>query len=108
MAHYATLDEYHFTADVDDIRGANLYSSDNKKIGKVKDVIFDHATGEIRYLVVDIGHDRKVLVPSNHLYRSVVDEEDFETDISAAEIDRLPRLDEKMLKDEKKWRGHEE
>jgi sporulation protein YlmC with PRC-barrel domain len=108
MAHYATLDEYHFSADVDDIRGANLYSSDNKKIGKVKDVIFDHQTGEIRYLVVDAGLDRKVLVPSSHLYRFLADEEDFETDISAIEIGELPRFDESMLKDEKQWREHEE
>ena len=108
MAHYAMLNEYHFSADVNDIRGANLYSADNKKVGKVVDVIFDHATGEIRYLVADVGHGRKVLVPSNHVYRSIVDEEDFDTDISAADIDRLPRFDENMLKDEKKWREHDE
>jgi sporulation protein YlmC with PRC-barrel domain len=90
MAHYAMLQDYHFSADVNDIRGANLYSADNKKVGKVVDVIFDHATGEIRYLVADVGRGRKVLVPSNHVYRSIVDDEDFDTDISAADLDRLP------------------
>ncbi len=108
MAHYAMLDEYHFAAEADDIRGANLYSADNQKIGKVKDVVFDHGSGEIRYLVVDAGRDRKVLVPSNHIYRSLADEEDFETDITAAELQHLPRFDETVLKDEKKWREHEE
>src|SRR5437868_4557336 len=108
MAHYATLHDYRFTADADDIRGSSLHSSDNKKLGKVVDVIFDHGTGEINYLVADVGHDRKVLVPSNHIYRSIADEDDFETDISAAEIERLPRFDDKMLDDEKNWTKHEE
>jgi len=108
MAHYATLHDYHFTDDVDDIRGSNLYSADNKKLGKVVDVVFDHSTGEIRYLVADIGADRRVLVPSNHLYRSLADEEDFETDISAAELEHLPRFDENTLGEEKNWRAHDE
>ncbi len=108
MAHYAMLNEYHFSADVDDIRGANLYAANDQKVGKVADVIFDHETGAIRYLVADLGHDRKVLVPSNHVYRSVVDEKDFDTDISAAEMGGLPRFDENLLKDDKKWREHEQ
>lgn len=107
MAHYSTLQDYHFSADADDIRGAHLHSMENQKIGKIDDVIFDHQTGEIRYLVVDTGRDRKVLIASNHLYRSLADEEDFETDISAAEVDRLPRFDQNMLRDEEKWREHE-
>ncbi len=107
MAHYAMLNEYHFSADVDDIRGASLYSADNRKLGKVADVIFDHQNGDLQYLVADLGHDRKVLVPAGHIYRSVVDEDDFDTDISADEIARLPRFDENMLKDDK-WREHEQ
>jgi hypothetical protein len=107
MAHYAMLNEYHFSADVDDIRGATLYSADDKKVGKVVDVIFNHDTGEVSYLVVKIGLGHKVLVPANHVYRAVVDEDEFETDMTAAEVERLPKFDEKMLETEKQWREHE-
>ena len=32
-----------------------MYGLDDEKLGKVDDVIFDHATGSIRYVVVDTG-----------------------------------------------------
>jgi hypothetical protein len=102
------LNEYQFSADADDIRGAHLYSADRQDVGKVVDVIFDHETAAVRYLVADLGRGRKILVPSNHVYRSVVDERDFDTDISAPEIERLPRFDEKMMQAEKDWSTHEE
>ena len=53
MAHVGTLGSHRFSQGVDDIRGATVYGAEDEKIGKVDDVIFDHATMEIRYLVVD-------------------------------------------------------
>ncbi len=48
MTHFGTLRDYRFT-DVDeatdDIRGAKVYGLDDEKLGKIDDVIFDHATG---------------------------------------------------------------
>ena len=58
MTHIGTLRDYRF-AEVDeaadDIRGAKVYGMDDEKLGKIDDVIFDHATGAIRYVVVDTG-----------------------------------------------------
>ena len=49
MAHYGTLRDYRFAdKDVDDIRGSNIYGVDDEKLGDIDDVIFDHATGDIR------------------------------------------------------------
>ncbi|MGI9101307.1 MAG: PRC-barrel domain-containing protein [Terriglobales bacterium] len=106
MAHYAMLRDYHFSADEDDIRGAKLYAADGSTLGKVHDVIFDHDSGEIEYLVADLGKDRKVLVPTNHVYRSIADEDDFGTNLMPAEAQALPAFDEKMMEEEKRWREH--
>ncbi len=106
MAHYAMLRDYHFSAEEDDIRGAKLYAADGSTLGKVQDVIFDHDSGEIEYLVADLGKDRKVLVPTNHVYRSIADEEDFGTNLTADEAAALPAFDEKVMEDEGRWREH--
>ncbi len=107
MAHYGTLRDYHFSADVDDLRGALLYGPDRSQVGKVADVVFDHESGDIQYLVVDIGRDRKVLLASNHVCRSVVEDEDFDTDFSKAQLERLPAFDEKGLQSDKEWKEFE-
>ncbi len=107
MAHYATLRDYAFAEDLDDIRGADLYAADGR-IGTVKDVVFNHDTGDIQYLVGDLGHDRLVLVDTGHVFRPATDEDAFETDLTAAEAARLPRFDEKALANDKDWQRHHE
>ena len=107
MAHYGTLRDYRFDPDdVDDIRGAVLFDSTGEKIANIKDVVFDHDTGHIQYLVVDAGKNHHVLVPLDRVYRSVVDEENFETDLTRRDLEALPKFDEKALEDEDKWRAH--
>ena len=106
MAHYGMLRDYAFAGDdIDDIRGADLYAADGK-IGTVKDVIFDHENGDIRYIVGDLGHDRYVLIDSTHVFRSVSDEDSFETDLTSAEAAKLPRFEQKALENEKDWERH--
>ena len=49
MTHIGTLRDYRFTnvdEATDDIRGAKVYGLDDEKLGKIDDVIFDHATGQ--------------------------------------------------------------
>jgi hypothetical protein len=108
MSHYSTLQDYQFDADVKDIRGAALYGADQRKIGKIVDIVFDHDNGRIRYLVADVGHDRRVMLPLNHIFRSVVDEDSFETDLTAAELDRLPAFDPKVFDSDQSWRSYEQ
>src|SRR5205085_5074293 len=58
MAHYGTLRDYRFThidAATDDIRGSKVYGLNDEKLGKIDDVIFNHSTGEITYVVIDTG-----------------------------------------------------
>ena len=69
MAHYGTLRDYRFTdidEATDDIRGSKVYGFNDEKLGKIDDVIFDHATGQIRYVVIDTGGgcpSKKFIVP---------------------------------------------
>jgi sporulation protein YlmC with PRC-barrel domain len=108
MSHYSTLQDFQFDADVKDIRGAALYGADQSKIGKITDVVFDHDNGTIRYLVADIGHSRRVLLPLNHVYRTAIDEEAFETDLPSTELDRIPAFDQKVLESDQSWKSYEQ
>jgi uncharacterized protein YrrD len=37
------------------VRGSHLYGLNDDKLGKIEDVIFDHSSGDIHYVVVDTG-----------------------------------------------------
>ena len=69
-------------------------------------MVVDHQNGDIRYLVVESrGH--KHMLPANRVYRSVLDENDFDTYLTRAEIESLPEFDEAALKSERDWQEHE-
>jgi PRC-barrel domain len=108
MSHYSTLQDYQFDADVKDIRGAALYGPDQSKIGKIADIVFDHDNGTIRYLVADVGHGRRVMLPLNHIYRTAIDEDAFETDLTSAALDHLPAFDDKVLESDQSWKSYEQ
>ena len=70
MVHYGTLRDFRFSNDADDIRGATLYSSNDEKLGKIDDVIFDHESGGIKYVVADTGgwlHSHRFMVPADRI-----------------------------------------
>jgi hypothetical protein len=110
MSHYGTLGSYTFSDKDEDIRGAKVYGSDDEKLGKIDDVIFDHSTGNIRYVVVDTGGwltTKKFLVPADRLRASTEHEGDFSTDLTKERIESLPPYDEKDLAAEDKWADYE-
>src|SRR5690349_22632138 len=113
MAHYGTLRDYRFSdtdAAKDDIRGSHVYGRDDEKLGKIDDVIFDHASGEISYVVIDTGgwlHSKKFLVPPDRLESSAKHEDDFQVDLTKQQIESFPPYDEDALKDDEKWGDYE-
>ncbi len=113
MAHYGTLRDYRFSdtdAAKDDIRGSHVYGRDDEKLGKIDDVIFDHMTGEIQYVVIDTGgwlHSKKFIVPPDRLQSSTKHDDDFQVDLSKQQIESFPPYDEDSLKDEGKWGDYE-
>ncbi len=106
MSHYGLLRDYRLTGDVEDIRGAALYGPDDEKIGKINDVIFDHASGTIQYAVIDAGgwlSSKKFLVPAEHIRPRANHPDDFATDMTKDAIKSLPEYDEKHVSSDKHW-----
>ena len=101
MDHYGMLRDYRFSDDVDDIRGASLYGADDDKLGKIDDVIFDHATGTIQYAVVDTGgwlSSKKFLVPADRIHPDAKNKDDFAIDATKQQIEALAEVRRKCGK----------
>lgn len=111
MAHYGTLHDYRFSdTDADDIRGSKLYGLNDEKLGKIDDVIFDHSSGAIRYVVVDTGgwlSSKKFIVPADRLRPSAEHEDDYRIDLNKQQIEGFPPYNQDDVKDEKKWGDYE-
>ena len=110
MAHYGILKDAHITDAANDIRGSHLYGLNDEKLGKIEDVIFDHSTGNIRYVVVETGgwlSTKKFLVPAEGLRASAKHENDFEANLDKRQIESFPPYNESDLESESQWAGYE-
>lgn len=110
MAHYGILRTTAVSESAEDIRGASLYGKDDDKLGKIDDVIFDHATGDIRYVVVDTGgwlSSKKFIVPAERLRASTKHENDFQADLTKKQVENFPPYNESDLESESKWSDYE-
>src|SRR5690348_13081713 len=106
---YGTLRDYRFNRDVDDIRGSALYGTDEEKLGKVDDVVFDSDNGQIRYLIVDTGgwlKSRRFLVPPDQVHPSTKDPNDLATNLTKSQIEHFPALDERVLEEEGRFHSY--
>jgi len=112
MPHYGLLRDYRFDdlGTDEDIRGSNVYGRDDEKLGKIDDVIFDHSTGAIRYVVVDTGgwfKHKKFLVPPHRLHSSAEHKDDFAVNLDKQQIETLPPYSESDVESEDKWKAYE-
>ena len=109
MAHYGMLNDAVIAGSAEDIRGTHLYGANDEKLGKISDVIFDHSTADIRYIVVETGwlHTKKFLVPAEALRVSSRHEDDFEANLTKQQIENFPPFDESDLKSDAKWSDYE-
>lgn len=110
MSHYGTLKETRFADASEDIRGSHLYGLNDEKLGKIDDVIFDHSTGVIRYVVVDTGGwltTKEFLVPADGLRASAKHTDDFEVSLTKSQIESFPPYNESVLDDDRKWADYE-
>ena len=114
MPHYGTLRDYRFPDTdeaADDIRGSSLYGRDGEKLGKVDDVIFDHASGGIRYVVVDTGgwlSSKKFIVPPDRLHSSAKHRDDFEVNLTKQQIEGFPPYKDSDVSSEEDWKNYED
>lgn len=110
MPHYGTLRETKLQQDPDDLRGAEVYGVNDEKLGKVDDVIFDHTSGDIRYVVVETGglfSKKSFLVPANRVSPYGNHEDKFYAELDKERIQMLPEYDENALKSESNWSEYE-
>src|SRR5579871_3502589 len=110
MAHYGILRGESVSEAAEDIRGSHLYGVGDDKLGKIDDVIFDHASGDIRYVVVDTGgwlSSKRFIVPAESLRSSAKHEDDFEANLTKGQIESFPPYNESDLENDKKWSGYE-
>ena len=112
MPHYGLLGDFRFqdSAATEDLRGSKVYGRDDEKLGTIDDVIFDHNTGSIRYVVVDSGgwfSSKKFLVPPHRFHTSTEHPDDFTVNLDKQTIESLPRYDESSLKSDEKWKSYE-
>ncbi len=111
MEHYGTLRNYRLSGQsIDDIRDSKIYSVNDDKLGKIDDVIFDHATGDIRYVVVDTGgwlSSKRFIVPADRLRSSSQHENDYEVSLTKQQIESFPPYDENAVESQVKWTDYE-
>jgi sporulation protein YlmC with PRC-barrel domain len=110
MAQHGMLRDYRFTDAAEDIRGAKLYGVNDEKLGKIQDVIFDHSSGQIRYLVVDTGgwlSTKEFVVPADRLRASAEHQDDFAVDLTKQQIESFPPYKEADLESDEQWSDYE-
>jgi len=110
MAHVGTLRDFRFQNSTDDVRGAALYGRDDEKLGKIKDVVFDHATGSVEYVVVDTGGwltSKLFVVPADRIRPHGDKDDEYQAALSKKQVENFPVYDEKFLSDDKRWRDYE-
>lgn len=111
MAHLGNLGNRQVSKDVQDIRGTVLRESNDKKLGTVDDLIFDHDTMEIRYLVIDSEgwlENGRFLLPVERVSADRNHEDGLTTDATRSDIKASPRYNELSLNSDRAWKNYEQ
>jgi sporulation protein YlmC with PRC-barrel domain len=108
MPHYGILREYKFE-DLNDVRGSEVYGVNDEKLGTIDDVVFDHSTGDIRYVVLKTGvlFGKKIIVPANRIESYGNHEDKFYADLDKERLAMLPEFEDHVLKSESDWSIYE-
>lgn len=111
MTHCGSLGMQEVSDDVRDVRGTVVRGSDGEQFGKVDDVIFDHDTMEIRYLVVD-GAGRleagTFLLPADRISIDQDHEDGLAAGVTGQQIENSPPYDRNSLRSDGEWRKYEQ
>ena len=106
MPHYGMLHD-HKLEGVNDLRAAEVYGVDDEKLGTIDDVIFDHSTGDIRYIVLKTGglfSHKRVMVPASRLEPYGQEQEDkFYVDLDKELLKAMPEFKEEALANAAGW-----
>jgi uncharacterized protein YrrD len=109
MPHYGILRD-HKMEDVDDLRGADVYGVNDEKLGTIDDVIFDHSSGDIRYIVLKTGgvlSRKKVMVPANRVEPYGNHDDKFYAELDKERLEMLPEFNDETMKAQGDWSTYE-
>ena len=105
MPHYGLLHD-HKMEDIDDLRGAEVYGVNDEKLGTIDDVIFDHSSGEIRYILLKTGgllSGKRIMVPANRVEPYGNHDDKFYAELDKERLEMLPEFNDDKLKTEGDW-----
>jgi sporulation protein YlmC with PRC-barrel domain len=106
MTHNGSIGRQAVPKDIRDIRGTTLRGADNNKLGEVSDVIIDHDTMDIRYLVVESQgwlDSGTFLLPANRVSRDENDENNLAAVATRGQIEQSPTYDNLLQKSGDEW-----
>jgi len=110
MPHYGILHD-HKMEDIDDLRGADVYGVNDEKLGTIDDVIFDHSSGDIRYIVLKTGgllSRKKVMVPANRVEPYGNHDDKFYAELDKERLEMLPEFNDETMKAQGNWSTYEQ
>jgi sporulation protein YlmC with PRC-barrel domain len=111
MTHCGSLGNQEVSDDIRDVRGTVVRGSDGEELGKLDDVIFDHGTMEIRYLVVDSGDRSEAgtfLLPADRVAADENHEDGLATGVTRQQIENSPPCDRNSLRSDGEWEKYEQ
>lgn len=109
MPHYGILRD-HKLEGIDDLRGADVYGVNDEKLGTIDDVIFDHSSGDIRYIVLKTGgllSRKKVMVPANRVEPYGNHDDKFYAELDKERLEMLPEFNDETMKAQGDWSTYE-
>jgi sporulation protein YlmC with PRC-barrel domain len=111
MTHYGTIGRQAVSKEIHDVRGTKVHGMDGTKLGDVADVIFDHKTMKIHYLVMDSGGwlaALTYLLPADRVVADKKDEDSLGAAVSRRQIEDSPQYNKAALGSEKEWQKYEQ
>lgn len=110
MTHNGSIGTQAVPEDIRDIRGTIVRGADNKKLGEVSDVIVDHDTMDIQYLVVESQgwlDSGTFLLAANRVSRDENDENNLAATATRQQIEQSPTYDNQVQKSGDEWNRYE-
>ena len=110
MTHNGSIGTQAVPEDIRDIRGTTVRGADNEKLGEVSDVIVDHDTMDIRYLVIESQgwlDSGTFLLPANLVSRNENDENNLSAATTRRQIEQCPAYDNQVQNSRDEWKIYE-
>jgi uncharacterized protein YrrD len=111
MTHNGSVGTQLVPVEIHDIRGTTVRGEDNNTLGEVIDVIVDHDTMEIRYLVVDSQgwlDAESFLLPADRISADEEDDNNLVANVSRQQIENSPQYRDHAKQSEDAWKQYEQ